>query len=759
MNRTRPGLRYGSSTLPNLNFTVPRRADVAWLRANGYSKSRLPFEWEMLQPMLHDTPANEATRAAIGQPGAFHAGYESYITAILDEHAAAGMKCVLDLHNYCRYRDFVYQPDGSVIGLVVPSNPLIRPFTSDNRQVQERIFALAPGATLKQSNFNDFWTRAALKWRGHPGLGGYGLMNEPYHMPRVGQTVESDGYEQDLTIWPTYAQAAINAIRAVDPVTPIYLGGNDWSQAMSIASINPGWPLSGANIIYEIHFYLDAYSNGQSYDYDVELAKNFSAGFGWGVPINPDTGVNRLKLAVDWAQPRGLKLALCECGMPIDDLRWEEMWTRMLAYARQSGVDVFSWNGGSDWTHRNAGINSIPGWHQNKTLEHSASGPMKAAAGIAGATLYDDGPGWAAGTPITITVYARGNLPAPVSLTVSSNNGGTLSKTQLTIPAGANGQDSFTFTAAPERVTTLSYTSSGIAPPPPRRVYSFSDPVAYAASTHMTDGALAIMAKYSACKWEMGDGYTDYLQGVPAAAGQPIRAIADSGFGSSPGNAMEMLNWVNKDSSNMGTMALPVMRLTNGRKNSDHAAYDTWGFWCRKSDVTPVQQPNPRNRVPYETADAHFALAAVSVPGIGSSGVVFQASHSEAWQCSELGIVNGQPQARWVDSAGTAVELLSPTRLVANTPAILSFTSVPGAQRLRVNGALAGSGAATFAYGVPDRWTATAYDQMLLGWGFLSYYPRNLFSGNIYAVITGKGAPSAGELDVLERYLRTAAGV
>ena len=48
---------------------------------------------------------------------------------------------------------------------------------------------------------------------------------------------------------------------------------------------------------------------------------------------------------------------------------------------------------------------------------------------------------------------------------------------------------------------------------------------------------------------------------------------------------------------------------------------------------------------------------------------------------------------------------------------------------------------------------------MLIGWGFLGYYPQEGFRGNVYSVITGKGAPMPGELAVLERYLGTTAGI
>src|SRR4051812_33607463 len=54
MEWTQPGIRRGGSTVPNLHFTVPRKADIAWLAANGFKKNRLPVLWEMLQPVLFD---------------------------------------------------------------------------------------------------------------------------------------------------------------------------------------------------------------------------------------------------------------------------------------------------------------------------------------------------------------------------------------------------------------------------------------------------------------------------------------------------------------------------------------------------------------------------------------------------------------------------------------------------------------------------------------------------------------------------------
>lgn len=746
-------LRFGGSTLPNVNFTVPRREEIAWLAANGYKKSRLPIRWEMLQPVLNDTTINAATRAVLGNPGDFNEVYAGYITQVLDAHAAAGIKCMIDIHNYCRYTDFVYQPDGSVIGLVKPDNPLIQPYTTDGTQVRTRIFALAPGATLTQANYNDFVSRIATRWKDHPGFGGYGLMNEPYYMPRPGTIVESfEGFNEDLTVWPTYARGAIAAIRSIDANGLIYLGGNDWNSAWTLGTNNPGFPVQAANIVYEVHGYLDAFSNGNGADWDLEAAKGYTAGVA-AAPIDSQTGVVRLKQAVDFAQANGgLRIALTETGMPLDDPRWQQSFQNLLDYARTNGVEVYSWGGGSYWYYRNRWINQVPGWHQNRTLEPPQSGPMKVAAGVASAAIFDDGSGWApAGTSVTITVYSRGYLASPVTLTVSSDKGGTFSKTTITIPAGANTQDSYTFTPPANAVVTLSYAGTAPNLPPPRKVFSLSDPVGYAA-TNVQDAALAIIAKYSACKWELADGYTDFVQGAPAAAGQAVRAISDSGYGSSVGNAMEMVIGINSEGSAMGGMVPPVMRMTNGRKNADFSAPGSFGFWCRKSSPVPGLQPNPRNRVPYNVDDPHFVIAALSVPA-ASSGVVFQASSAEALYLTELDISAGRAQAKWTDSAGNSLVLTSPGALTPNAPAVISLTSTAGAQQLRVNSSVIGSGAATFV--------ASPYgnDQMLLGSGFTNYYPQGSFGGNLYAAITGRGVPSAAEMQVMERYLGSIAGV
>lgn len=73
----------------------------------------------------------------------------------------------------------------------------------------------------------------------------YEVYNEPLNISWSG------------TIKP-YAQAVINAIRAVDPDNLIIVGTPNWSQDVDAASRDP---ISGANIAYTLHFY--AGSHGQ----------------------------------------------------------------------------------------------------------------------------------------------------------------------------------------------------------------------------------------------------------------------------------------------------------------------------------------------------------------------------------------------------------------------------------------------------------------------------------------------------------------
>lgn len=769
-------IRYGASSYPNRGYTCPRARDVAYLASTGMTKNRLPFRWERLQPILTRTNAAASIVAAShlegGVKGNFEIYYAEYIQAVLDAHAANGMKVILDMHNYCRYLDFVYNGDGTVTGFTAPADRHIMPYTTDNTKVINRIMSLAAGATLTQADFTDIWTRIANRWKGHPGLAGFSLMNEPMNMPSAGGvTAFNDPYVggvQDYSIWPTFAQAAINAIRATGSTDFIYVGGNDWQNPMYWTTINPGFPLNDpANkIIYDAHMYIDHGSTGQAFDYNYELSFGWSAGEinQGGVPvaglsgpstsINPQTAVNRQTTFKNWLTSNSKKGALTEYGMPLGDTRWTTMWRNGMVYAFQNNIEVYTWMGGNHWPIHGYPINHVPQFHQNKTLEPEVSGVIKNVIGVAGATLFDEGPGYAlAGNPITITLQARGNLTSPVTVTVTSDNGGTFNKQTLTLAAGFNSTDSFTYTPASDRVATLTYVRTGGGQvPPARKVYSIIDPVARAA-TNLTDAANTLIAKYQMARWVVADAYDDYMAGSPCANGAKIRAISDSGYMSTLVDPMEMINWFNDDTDQgMDVATLSTMATdSNGKKYMDLSTYPRRGLWCKKIEPTTPDKPNPTSRMKFDLQNPHFAVATISISALSTAGVVFQAGQTEGQQRSELAFVNGVPRAVFTDINGVTSTLNGTAQLATNTPTVLSFKNKPGAQLLRVQGVQAAASSTTFAN--------SYFTQMLMGGGYRNYFEDASFLGRLYGVLVGIGDPSTAELNVLEQYAASLAGI
>ncbi|AEG92224.1 hypothetical protein [Ramlibacter tataouinensis] len=257
----------------------------------------------------------------------------------------------------------------------------------------------------------------------------------------------------------------------------------------------------------------------------------------------------------------------------------------------------------------------------------------------------------------------------------------------------------------------------------------------------------AILSRYAASKWEMADGRARLGDEGPAADGEFLRAIPDSGFGASLGHPMQMLNWLDPQRA---AARAPVARTLEGRRCSDHTASGTWGFWCKKAAMSPGVLPHPGNRVPYHLQDAHFALIALSVPCAEASGVAFQASKAEETHVSELRLAGGCPQARWVDAKGQQVVLTGEARLPLQRPVVLALTSRPGRQTLRFNGVEMASASARFS--------PSLFGQLLIGWGFTRYFPVDGFGGHVFAAIAGKGAIEEDELSALEAHLADLAG-
>jgi endoglucanase len=213
------------------DYIYPDAATMRHFAALGATCVRLPVLWERLQPALN------------------HALAKAELARVDDAIAAAranGLRLILDLHNYGRWR-------GAMVG-----------------------DGVSPAA------FAQFWLRLAKHVNSLPGGGAtvFGLMNEPHDIA--------------AGPWEAAEQSAIDAIRRAGAKNLILASGTDWDGAHSVltdgnaASLQSLHDPDGALAI-ELHQYLDADSSGTSVDC-----------------VTPRDAAARLQPATDWLRTRHL---------------------------------------------------------------------------------------------------------------------------------------------------------------------------------------------------------------------------------------------------------------------------------------------------------------------------------------------------------------------------------------------------------------------------------------------------------------------
>ena len=95
-----------------------------------------------------------------------------------------------------------------------------------------------------QDHYVALWERIARRYKGHPAVWGYDLVNEPV------QNVPSPSGVADYL--GTQARAA-KAIRAIDPVVPIFIEASEWDSAAGFRELEP---VDVSNVIYQVHMYV-----------------------------------------------------------------------------------------------------------------------------------------------------------------------------------------------------------------------------------------------------------------------------------------------------------------------------------------------------------------------------------------------------------------------------------------------------------------------------------------------------------------------
>lgn len=202
-------------------------ASYAYLAERGIVTVRLPIRWERVQPV----PFAE-----------LDADHVALLAAQLDAAEEAGIRVVLDLHNYG-----VFQ-------------------VSESEQ-------LRLGSTLGADALVDVWARLDAELAAHPAIAAYGLMNEPHSL--------ADDDAAGARLWEQVSADAVTALRDAGVEHELYVPGYDWSSLARWAENHPtGWiddPLD--RIRYEAHHYWDDDGSGfYERSYAEELAAAGAAG-------------------------------------------------------------------------------------------------------------------------------------------------------------------------------------------------------------------------------------------------------------------------------------------------------------------------------------------------------------------------------------------------------------------------------------------------------------------------------------------------
>lgn len=763
--------RKNASTQQFMNFNGPRFADFAYLATRGVTKVRLPVPWEMLQPILAGNPGSATASVisdhGISSAGALHPEYLSMIDGIYSAAAANGIKVLFDLHSYARFLDFQYVagvPDNYVHPSRSADQVAIRPYSTFSSgatvQTYYRIFSLNSAPSLTQTHFTDVWTRIVNRYRTHAANGGYGLMNEPNSMPS-GTDAGTSGATENYSIWPAYAQAAINAIRAIDTSAtdhPIYVGGNVWNN-VNIETYNPGFPLSGTGLIYDVHSYLDSRSTGGTFDYSTEFASVIVADPpGSPFQLSQNTGVLRLARAVSWSEAHNVRLALTENGMPVDNAAWHSMFQLQMDFAKLHNVEVYSWMGGNHWPTQAYAINASPQFHQKKTLPPLVEGVIQKSWGIERISLFDYPSTGRSSGAITVRIANRGYNATPISVGLATT-AGILSTATVVLAAGANSSNTFTWTPAPDSQGTITYSAtSTVTVPQPRTLYSYSNPVALA-TTNLSAAAMAIIGKYNAIKWVAADAYTDYMVGSAAAYGSPVRAISDSGYASQEGNAFGAICHLNKEGGFNARefIEIPTMGSLGGKPCVSFKTASTMGLWSKKAKPTntaddgadALVQPLPVDKLPFTSiASAHFAVVGLARDAAAATGAAWGVFRDVDGTHSKLTFTGNKPQLEFRDrNYSSYAAVVAPASITAATTVVIGAQISPTVQRLRVNRVEVASASHTL---VDSR-----VNSMWLMGGFSDYYINESYRADFFGLISGAGSPTSAEMNVLEQYIQT----
>jgi hypothetical protein len=153
------------------------------------------------------------TERDLAEYDAWYAKELEDLDKVLEACGRYGLKVVVDMHSPCGGR-------------------------YDNRDLA--IFHEA----LYQDHWVALWEEAARRYKGHPAVWGYDLVNEP---------VQNEPSPEGVADYLGAQVRAAEAIRAIDPDVPIFIEAAEWDSAEGFRDLEP---VDVPNIVYQVHMYV-----------------------------------------------------------------------------------------------------------------------------------------------------------------------------------------------------------------------------------------------------------------------------------------------------------------------------------------------------------------------------------------------------------------------------------------------------------------------------------------------------------------------
>jgi aryl-phospho-beta-D-glucosidase BglC (GH1 family) len=216
-----------------VDYWYASQETMEYLASRGTRIIRLPFRWERIQPALG---------------GALNTFELTQLQNCVARAAKAGLRVILDLHNYAGYQ------------------------LSVNKKTS-REYKLG-SSKLPASYLYDVWRRLSESFKSNSAVVAYGIMNEPVNMPAA-------GYASPEKAWESYSQGVVSNIRNNGDNKLIMVPGYHWSMAREWDYHHPERWISDPvnNHVYEAHHYFDEGSGYYNRSYDDAVAYWRSQGY------------------------------------------------------------------------------------------------------------------------------------------------------------------------------------------------------------------------------------------------------------------------------------------------------------------------------------------------------------------------------------------------------------------------------------------------------------------------------------------------